>query len=155
METTTAPDSILSAPPGRHVIAVIGGDGCAAVLDDSAPAVALASGTVLLVSPGRTLRVIWGGTCGWTAWCLDAALVRRASVRAGLERIVSLRAAALPDGHACRALMTALVSESARSAHPAQRLLVQSLADALPVSAHRKWYGGATRNRDASRRSAA
>ena len=126
----TVPVSTLSAPSGRYVLAVIGGDGCAAMLDDSAPPVALATGTMLLVAPGSSLRLIWGGTCGWTTWCLDASLVQRATVHAGLDGLVTLRAAALEDDHLCE-LLTALASESARSPHPTQRLVVQSLEDAF------------------------
>jgi hypothetical protein len=126
----TVPFSTLSAPAGSHVVAVIGGDGCAAVPDAAAPGVALAAGTVVLVSSGSSLPLVWSGTCGWTAWCVDAPLLQRAAARAGLAAQARERVAALFDDAAVGALMTALALES-RGAHAGQRVLVQSLAEAL------------------------
>jgi hypothetical protein len=138
-----------------YVFALIGGDGCAAVLDDSAPPVAVPSGTLLLVSPEHHLDLVWGSTCGWRAWTLDASLVRRAAVRAGLDRLVGLQVAALIDDGRIHALTTALTFES-KYAHPLQRSRVQSLADALPRErVSRKWYRDRTRSRDARGRHAA
>jgi hypothetical protein len=132
VNVTKTPTSTLSAPAGSYVVAEIGDDGCAAVLDDSLPPVALPSGTLLLVSPDHSLRLVWGSTCGWTAWCFDASLVRRAAGRAGLERLASLPVAPLIDDAGIRALKAALAFES----RPA------SGRDA------RKWHLGRPRSRD-------
>jgi len=136
---TRTPTSTLSAPAGSYVIAEIGGDGCAAVLDDSLPPVALPSGTLLFVSPANSLRLVWGRTCGWTAWCLDASLVQRAAGRVGLERLVNLPVAPLVDDGRIRALKAALAFESRPGIGRESR----------------KWYVGRPRGRDAHGRHAA
>jgi hypothetical protein len=121
MKTMPAtPASILSAPSGQYVIAMVRDDGCAAGLD-GAPPMALAAGALLLLGPGQSIRLIWGRTCGWTVWSVDASIVQRAARRAGLDRLVGLRAAAVLERGAVRDLVKALARE-ARRARPDESL---------------------------------